>query len=148
MKTNEATAGSDANATASEVDRLVKDFARAVTGVRHTAVVSSDGLVFATSGGLGWEDTERMSAAVSGLASLTRCLAEICETGWVHHTVVDMEGGYLFLMAVPDGFTLVVLTGPECDIGYVVHEAARLVARVGKLLTPEVRAGLRQMLMA
>ncbi|MGW5938944.1 roadblock/LC7 domain-containing protein [Streptomyces celluloflavus] len=132
---------------ATDVNWLVKEFAEVTAGVRHALAVSADGLMLAASAGLDRDAAERLSAVAAGLTSLTRGLAGICETGWVNQTVIDMEGGFLCLMTASDGSALAVLTEPGCDIGYVAYETARLVTRVGEFLTPEVRAGLRRMML-
>lgn len=138
----------DPRTTAGDVAWLIRDFVRATPGVRHTVAVSADGLVLAAAGsGLSGEAAERLAAVACGLVSLTRGAAEVCGTGWVNQTVVDMDGGFLCTMTISDGSALTVLTGAGCDIGLVAYEAARLVDRVGAVLTPEVRAGLRRMLM-
>ncbi|WP_030267517.1 roadblock/LC7 domain-containing protein, partial [Streptacidiphilus jeojiense] len=44
-------------------------------------------------------------------------------------TVVEMERGFLFIMAVSDGSSLAVLASPDSDIGLVGYEMALLVDR-------------------
>ena len=56
-----------------------------------------------------------------------------------------MEQGYLFLMSISDGSCLAVLAAPNADIGLVAYEMTLLVERVGKQLTPELRAQLQGM---
>ncbi|GHF36115.1 MULTISPECIES: roadblock/LC7 domain-containing protein [Streptomyces] len=138
----------DPQTAADDVTWLIRNFVHATPGVRHAVAVSADGLVLAAAGtGLGGEAAERLAAVACGLVSLTRGAAEVCGTGWVNQTVVDMDGGFLCTMTISDGSALTVLTGAGCDIGLVAYEAARLVDRVGEVLTPEVRVGLRRMLM-
>jgi predicted regulator of Ras-like GTPase activity (Roadblock/LC7/MglB family) len=54
-------------------------------------------------------------------------------------TVVEMQGGFLLLMAISDGSWLAVLAAPTSDIGLVGYEMTLLVDRVGQHLSPELR---------
>ena len=55
-------------------------------------------------------------------------------------TVVEMQGGFLLLMAISDGSWLAVLASPTSDIGLVGYEMTMLVDRVGEHLSPTLRA--------
>lgn len=122
---------------------LVTDFVRRVPGVAHTVVVSADGLLLAVSAGLPRERAEQLSAVAAGLRSLAEGAARCFGAGAVTQTVVEMERGFLFLMAISDGSCLGVLASPNCDVGQVAYEMTLLVDRVGDQLTPELRAELQ-----
>jgi predicted regulator of Ras-like GTPase activity (Roadblock/LC7/MglB family) len=64
----------------------------------------------------------------------------------VTQTVVEMEHGFLFIMAVSDGASMAVLAAPSCDIGLVGYEMALLVTRAKDVLTPALRAELQGIL--
>ncbi len=51
-----------------------------------------------------------------------------------------VERGLLLVMAVSDGSSLAVLAAADCDMGLVAYEMALLVERVGRALTPDMRA--------
>jgi len=119
---------------------LITDFVRQVPGVAHAVVVSADGLLLAASHGLPRDRAEQLSAVAAGLTSLTDGAARCFEAGEVSQTVVEMDRGYLFLMSISDGSSIVVLAAPNCDIGLVAYEMTMLVERVGQQLTPELRA--------
>jgi predicted regulator of Ras-like GTPase activity (Roadblock/LC7/MglB family) len=74
---------------------------------------------------------------------LTQGAAKLFGGGKVTQTVVEMEKGFLLVMAVSDGSCLAVLAAPSCDIGLIGYEMALLVARTGEVLTPELRAELQ-----
>jgi predicted regulator of Ras-like GTPase activity (Roadblock/LC7/MglB family) len=57
--------------------------------------------------------------------------------------VVEMEGGFMFIMSISDGSCLAVLAAPNCNVGVVAYEMAVLVARAGDVLTPSLRAELQ-----
>ena len=128
---------------AQNLNWLVSNFARSVPGAAHAIVVSADGLLMAVSERLDRARADQLSAVASGMASLTQGAAKIFGGGQVTQTVVEMEKGFLLVMAVSDGSCLAVLAAPSCDIGLIGYEMALLVARTGEVLTPELRAELQ-----
>jgi predicted regulator of Ras-like GTPase activity (Roadblock/LC7/MglB family) len=128
---------------AENLNWLVSNFAKSVPGAAHAIVVSADGLLMAVSERLDRARADTLSAVASGLASLTQGSARLFGGGTVTQTVVEMERGYLLVMAVSDGSCLAVLAAPSCDIGIIGYEMALLVARTGAVLTPELRAELQ-----
>lgn len=122
---------------------LITDFSRRVPGVAHAVVVSADGLLLAGSERLPRDRAEQLSAVSSGIVSLTQGAARCFEAGGVNQTVVEMDRGYLFLMAISDGSCLAALAAPNCDVGLVAYEMTLLVERVGQQMTPELRAQLQ-----
>jgi predicted regulator of Ras-like GTPase activity (Roadblock/LC7/MglB family) len=85
---------------------------------------------------------DQLAAVASGLTSLTSGASRIFEGGEVNQTVVEMERGFLFLMAVSDGSALAVLAAPDSDIGLVGYEMALLVDRVGRMVQATARVPL------
>jgi predicted regulator of Ras-like GTPase activity (Roadblock/LC7/MglB family) len=128
---------------AENLNWLVSNFAKSDPGAAHAIVVSADGLLMAVSERLDRARADTLSAVASGLASLTQGSARLFGGGTVTQTVVEMERGYLLVMAVSDGSCLAVLAAPSCDIGIIGYEMALLVARTGAVLTPELRAELQ-----
>ena len=128
---------------AENLNWLVSNFANSVPGAAHAIVVSADGLLMAVSERLDRARADTLSAVASGLASLTQGSARLFGGGTVTQTVVEMERGYLLVMAVSDGSCLAVLAATSCDIGVIGYEMALLVARTGAALTPELRAELQ-----
>ena len=128
---------------AQNLNWLVSNFARSVPGAAHAIVLSADGLLLAVSDRLDRARADQLAAVASGLASLTQGAARIFSGGQVTQTIVEMEKGFLFVMAVSDGSCLAVLAAPSCDVGLIGYEMALLVARTGEVLTPELRAELQ-----
>ncbi|MGW6668715.1 roadblock/LC7 domain-containing protein, partial [Streptomyces vinaceus] len=85
-----------------------------------------------------------LATIVSGLGSLTTGAAELMEGGAVKQTMVAMEHGSVFVMAISDGSLLGVHATPDCDMSVVAYHMALFVGRAGHVLTPEVRSELRQ----
>ncbi|MEU6209475.1 roadblock/LC7 domain-containing protein [Streptomyces sp. JL4002] len=136
---------------------LLTDLVEEVPGVNSVAVVSSDGLLLLSSdpgaGGAGEPQGKAkgprgasadLATIVSGLGSLTTGAAALMETGAVKQTMVAMEHGSVFVMAISDGSLLGVHATPDCDMGVVAYHMALFVGRAGHVLTPEVRSELRQ----
>ncbi len=123
---------------------LVNNFAERVPGVAHAIVVSTDGLLLTGSDRLPRDRADQLAAVASGLMSLTQGAARCFDAGSVVQTVVEMDRGIVLLMSISDGSCLAVLASPTCDIGLIGYEMTLLVDRVGQLLTPELRAELRQ----
>ncbi|MFB7178056.1 roadblock/LC7 domain-containing protein [Streptomyces sp. NPDC056257] len=138
---------------------LLTDLVEEVPGVNSVAVVSSDGLLLLSSdpatGGAGDPQAKArpkgprgasadLATIVSGLGSLTTGAAALMETGSVKQTMVAMEHGSVFVMAISDGSLLGVHATPDCDMSVVAYHMALFVGRAGHVLTPEVRSELRQ----
>jgi predicted regulator of Ras-like GTPase activity (Roadblock/LC7/MglB family) len=125
-----------------DLDWLVTSFAERIPGVESVVVLSTDGLVLALSDKLEKDTADTLAAVTSGLASLTAGAARHMEAGNVNQVIVEMDGGYLFVTTVSEGSALAVMCGPECDIGLIGYEMSMLVARIGQVLTPALRAEL------
>lgn len=128
---------------AQNLNWLINNFVDRVPGVAHTVVVSADGLLLAVSDGFPRDRADQLAAVASGLVSLTQGAARVFEAGAVTQTVVEMEHGFLFIMAISDGASMAVLAAPSCDIGLVGYEMALLVSRAKDVLTPALRAELQ-----
>ncbi|MGW1774406.1 roadblock/LC7 domain-containing protein [Streptomyces sp. NPDC002104] len=136
---------------------LLTDLVEEVPGVNSVAVVSSDGLLLLSSDPVA-PDTPAapsrpsgprgasadLATIVSGLGSLTTGAAALMDGGSVKQTMVAMEHGSVFVMAISDGSLLGVHATPDCDMSVVAYHMALFVGRAGHVLTPEVRSELRQ----
>lgn len=135
---------------------LLTDLVEEVPGVNSVAVVSSDGLLLLSSEP-GASDAPQegrpkgprgasadLATIVSGLGSLTTGAAALMEFGAVKQTMVAMENGSVFVMAISDGSLLGVHATPDCDMSVIAYHMALFVGRAGHVLTPEVRSELRQ----
>ncbi|MBN0043494.1 roadblock/LC7 domain-containing protein [Streptomyces actuosus] len=126
-----------------ELDWLLDDLVTRASDVRHVVVLSGDGLAIGSSTGLGREDAEHLAAVASGFHSLAKGAGRHFGAGGVRRTVVEMDGGFLFVAAVGGGSCLAVLTAVTADIGLVAYEMARLVKRVGEHLHAPSRSAAR-----
>ena len=134
------------SADARDLNWLIGNFARSTPGVAHAVVVSADGLPVAVSERLDRAKVDQLAAIASGVASLSQGAARCFDGGLVRQTVVEMERGLLFVMAISDGSCLAVLAASSCNVGVVAYEMTVLVARAGDVLTPSLRAELQSAL--
>jgi len=136
------------SADARNLNWLVANFAKNIPGVAHAMVVSADGLPVAVSDHLDRPSADQLAAIASGLASLSQSAARYFDGGVVKQTMVEMEGGLLFVMSISDGSCLIVLAATSCDVGVAAYEMALLVDRAGDVLTPSLRTELQAALLA
>ncbi len=122
---------------------LLDTFTTTVPRVRHTVVVSADGLLMAMSQQLERVDADQLSAIVSGISALTRGAARHLHAGGVRQAVVEMDDAFLLTMAVSDGSVLAVVADLGCDVGVIGYEMALLVSRAEQALTPQLIGRLR-----
>ncbi|MCQ4212877.1 MULTISPECIES: roadblock/LC7 domain-containing protein [Streptomyces] len=125
---------------AGSLDWLLDDFTTRVQDVRHTVFLSADGLVAGASAGLGRDESERFSAIAAGLHALAKGAGRHFRAGRVVQTLVELEGGFLFVVAAADGSCLGVFTRAGADIGLVAYELELLLHRVGDHLGVPYRA--------
>ncbi|MFC1407930.1 roadblock/LC7 domain-containing protein [Streptacidiphilus sp. N1-12] len=120
---------------------LLDEFVSGVTGVRHAVVLSADGLPLGASESLSREDGEHLAAVASGFHSLARGTGRYFDAGRVRQTMVELDEGFLFVVAAGDGSCLTVFSEVEADVGLVAYEMARLVRQVGEHLSSPPRTG-------
>lgn len=124
----------------SNIDWLLNDFADRVTGVTHAVGVSADGLLVASTRSLAGGGAEQLAAIASGLVSLLSGASRLLSAQPVASNLTEMNGAFMFSMAVSDGASLLVVADHTCDIGQVSYEMAELINKVGPALTPAARS--------
>lgn len=127
--------------TASNVDLawLLDDLAGRVKQVEHAIALSTDGLLLASSRGLGRDDGEHLSAMAAGIQSLARGAGKRFGGGQVQQTIIEMQSSFLFVTAAGRNACLAVLAAEDSDVGLIAYEMAMLVTRVGKFLSSPER---------
>ncbi|WP_113704219.1 roadblock/LC7 domain-containing protein [Nonomuraea lactucae] len=128
-------------ATGTDLNWLLDDLVGRVKEAEHAIVLSSDGLLMASSAGLQRTDGEHLSAVASGLQSLAKGVSEQVSGGAVRQTVVEWKSRFLIVTVAGERACLAVLCVQNADIGLVAYEMAMLVARVGQYLTSAARTG-------
>lgn len=131
-----------------QIPWLLSRFVQQTPGVRDAVCVSSDGLLMAMSTDLDRGAADQFAAIAAGLTSLSLGASRCFGFGEVEQLMVEMASGFLFVASISDGSSLGILADKTCDIGMVGYEMTLLVDRFGAVLTPQVRAGLRNALAA
>ncbi|MCT2590760.1 roadblock/LC7 domain-containing protein [Streptomyces sp. N2-109] len=126
------------------MDWILKDLAAGVPQTRHVVVLSSDGLCIAQFSTDGEEDgtADRLAAACAGLQSLSAAIATEFPhgDGQMRLVVIEVSGGFFYLMAAGAGAYLAVLADSGVDAGLMGQRMRDLVARIGEHLSSPPRA--------
>ncbi|MGP3922111.1 roadblock/LC7 domain-containing protein [Streptomyces sp. 8N616] len=123
------------------MDWMLKDLASGVPQTRHVVVLSSDGLCMAQFG-TDTDTADRLAAACAGLQSLSAAIAAEFPDGdgYMRLVVIEVGGGFFYLMAAGAGAYLAVLADEGVDAGLMGQRMRDLVARIGEHLTSPPRA--------
>lgn len=116
-----------------------------VPGARHAILVSADGLLMARSREVDKDHADTVAAAMSGMQSLSRTVAGFCGEAtrpW-RQTVVEFDGGWVFLISAGEGAYLAVSASAGVDMADITFRMQQLVGQLGKVLTspPRENAG-------
>ncbi|MFI6088427.1 roadblock/LC7 domain-containing protein [Streptomyces sp. NPDC051218] len=122
------------------IDWLLDDLVDRVAEVRHAIMLSTDGLCVGASQAMGRDESERFAAIASGFHSLAKGAGRHFDAGGVVQTMVELQDGFLFVVAAGDGSCIAVFTDGHADIGLVAYEMALLVDRVREHLTVPMRS--------
>ena len=120
--------------TTGQLSWLLDNLVNQVERVEQAVILSTDGLVVASSRGLTREDGEHLSALACGLQSLAQGAGLHFRRGNVRQIIIEMEKAFLFVIAAGNGTCLAVLTSAEPNVGLIAYEMAMLVRRMGKHL--------------
>ncbi|MER6048204.1 roadblock/LC7 domain-containing protein [Streptomyces sp. NPDC001793] len=120
---------------------MLEGLASSVPHTRDVVVLSSDGLCMAQYG-TDEETADRLAAACAGLQSLSAAIATEFPhgDGRMKLVVIEVNGGFFYLMAAGAGAYLAVLADDDVDAGLMGQGMRDLVARIGQHLTSPPRA--------
>ncbi|MFB7470149.1 roadblock/LC7 domain-containing protein [Kitasatospora sp. NPDC056184] len=122
------------------LDWLLKQLADEVPLVRNVIVLSADGLRIAQHG-TEPDTADRLAAACAGLQSLAAAVGHEFPfgDGRMRLVVIEMGGGFFYLMAAGARAYLAVLADEGVDAGLMGQRMRDLVARIGEHLTTPPR---------
>ncbi|MDB1087842.1 roadblock/LC7 domain-containing protein [Streptomyces sp. ACA25] len=122
------------------MDWMLEDLALSVPRTRHVVVLSADGLCMARYS-TDQDTGDRLAAASSGLKSLAQSVAGEFphSTGEVRMVVLEVDGGFFYLMAAGDRSYLAVTADDGVDAGLMSQRMRDLVARIGAHLSTAQR---------
>lgn len=127
-------------AQGSQLDWLLDDLVSRVPHINKAVILSQDGIALGASRSLDRADAEHLAALSAGFQSLARGACQRFGSGTVRQTMIEMSGGFLFVIAAGDGTCLAVLTDADADVGVGAYEMAVLVRRTGEHLQVGMRA--------
>jgi predicted regulator of Ras-like GTPase activity (Roadblock/LC7/MglB family) len=116
---------------------------RAVRGVRHVVVLSSDGLLRVRTEHTPLEVADKLAAACAGLASLGHGISKEFGAGaGARQVMVEFDGGFLFVRNAGDGSRLAVVTEAVIDPALVAQQMQAQVLLIGeRTLSTPTRTG-------
>lgn len=120
------------------------DSALEIPGALHAVLISADGLLMARTKDFDKDDADRVAAAMSGVQSLSRSLGFFCEDSsqlW-RQTLVEFDGGWVFLISAGDGAYLGVSAEADVDMQDITFRMQQLVGQLGKVLVAPPRENL------
>jgi predicted regulator of Ras-like GTPase activity (Roadblock/LC7/MglB family) len=120
------------------------DSALEIPGALHAVLISADGLLMARTKDFDKDDADRVAAAMSGVQSLSRSLGFFCEDNsqlW-RQTLVEFDGGWVFLISAGEGAYLGVSAAPDVDMQDITFRMQQLVGQLGKVLVAPPRENL------
>jgi len=117
---------------------LLTRFAQDTAGVVDAITVSSDGLLMAVARTSDRSSSDRLSAIVSGIASLASGAGSSYGLGALNKVIVDTQGGYLVVMAMSAGALLGVVADRAASLGTVAYEMALFLNRTSANLSPQL----------
>lgn len=112
-----------------------------VPEARHAILVSADGLLMGRSKDVARDDADTVAAAMSGMQSLSRTVAGFCgdTTMQWRQTLVEFDGGWVFLISAGEGAYLAVSASPHVDMADITFRMQQLVGQLGKVLAAPPR---------
>ncbi|MGW7253283.1 roadblock/LC7 domain-containing protein [Streptomyces sp. NPDC054834] len=121
-------------------DWMLKELADGVPGIEMIVVLSADGLRIARYGGEP-DAADRVAAACAGVQSLAGAVAQELpgSDGDMKLVVIEIDGGYFYLMAAGANAYLAVLADVVCEPGRMSGMMRDLVVRIGAHLTSPPR---------
>ncbi|MFF8597129.1 roadblock/LC7 domain-containing protein [Streptomyces sp. NPDC015220] len=121
-------------------DWMLKELNDGVPGIEMIVVLSADGLRIARYGG-DPDAADRVAAACAGLQSLATAVAvEIPNSdGRMKLVVIEINGGYFYLMSAGANAYLAVLADVRTEPGLMSARMRDLVVRIGAHLTSPPR---------
>ncbi len=122
------------------MDWMLQDLVTSVPCTRQVVVLSSDGLRMAQYG-TDADTADRLAAACAGLQSLSAAVAAEFPhgEGRMRLVVIEIDGGFFYLMAAGAGAYLAVLADEGVDAGLMGQRMRDLVLRIGEHLTSPPR---------
>ncbi len=123
------TAMAEGGTPARDLAGLLDDLADRVPGFRRAVLLARDGRPIAASSDLSGDETRHLAAMTSAVLSLANGTGSRFSAGGVRQTLVQLDQGFFFVIAVGDGSFLAALCPAAADTASVAFEMAMLAKR-------------------
>lgn len=121
----------------------LRELAESLPEIEFTLAASADGRLIA-SHGVDQDDADRFAAAVAALQSLAQPVTKkLNSAGNLRLAMIEVDGGYLFVVRAGTAAYLGVLAKEGIDQGLLGHQMRDTARRMGDLLATEVRREVR-----
>jgi predicted regulator of Ras-like GTPase activity (Roadblock/LC7/MglB family) len=124
------------NSEENRFDWLLESFVQSTEGVRAAVAVSADGLLLARSAGISTDDADQLSAAVSGMVSLSRGASVRFGGNELKLIMVEMRDCLMIISSITEGSCLCVLAAESCDVGLIGYKITLLAERAATMVVP------------
>ena len=115
-----------------ELDWLLENLTKAVSGVRYAVILSPDGLMLGRSPRLSEDVAAHLAALAAGAQGLARGAGQKFGCGEVSKTIIEMDMALLFITPADRGTCVALIADADADAGQIAYEMAVLVKRVGQ----------------
>ncbi|MEV0641767.1 roadblock/LC7 domain-containing protein [Streptomyces sp. NPDC050619] len=112
-----------------------------VRGARHAILVSADGLLMQRSDDISRDEAEKNAAAMSSIQSLCRAVSGFVGGGqgtW-KQTLVEFDGGWIFLVAAGSGAYLAVSAALDVDMEAMSFRMQKTVSALREAMSAAPR---------
>ena len=123
------------------IDWMLRDLVDGTLGIEMIVVLSADGLRIARYGG-DPDAADRVAAACAGMQSLAHALTteiEASEKGEMRLLLMEVDGGYFYLMNAGANAYIAVLSDIRTEPGLMSGRMRDLIVRLGTHLTSPPR---------
>ncbi|WP_232667100.1 roadblock/LC7 domain-containing protein [Pseudonocardia sp. TRM90224] len=117
-----------------DLNWLLDDVVNRAAGAQGAIVLSADGLQMGRSAGMSRDDSDYLAATASSLQSLAKNASRHFSRGQVLQNMIEMERGYLFVLAAGRGACLALLAEDSVNVEMIAYQMNRLVKQVGDYL--------------
>ena len=118
--------------TAAQVQQLLDGLLSRVQVAGVAVLLSTDGLVVASSSGLDRENADHLSALVAGVQGLARGACNRFAGGALMQSVIEMDTALVFMVPAGDHACLAAVIPADSDAGTVAYELTELAERLAE----------------
>jgi uncharacterized protein len=132
-----------AHADAEQLRWLLSRFLRRMPGINQTAAIAAGGELLAVSEGLTRAAGQRLGALTFACSALARGTGNAFALGPASKVIMDLDHGYLVVMAVNDHWVLGIVATKEVDLGALADNVKALADQIEGTVTEDLVDAMR-----